>query len=97
MRVGRRAEGYYVQFCVQAERHVEHQPTDKQLGIDVGVASFTTDSEGGIHPQSSVSTPSRKAVEALASAGVAERERGQEPRESQKAVSQRLSTGEQAA
>jgi IS605 OrfB family transposase len=46
VRVVRRADGYYVQFCVQAERQVEHQPTGRQLGIDVGLATFTTDSEG---------------------------------------------------
>jgi IS605 OrfB family transposase len=46
MRVVRRADVYYVQFCVQADRHVVHQPTYKQLGVDVGLVSFTTDSEG---------------------------------------------------
>ncbi len=46
VRVVRRADGYYVQFCVQADRHVVHQPTCKQLGVDVGLVSFTTDSEG---------------------------------------------------
>ena len=50
VRVVRRADGYFVQFCVQAERHVEHQPTGKHLGIDVGLASFTTDSDGGGTP-----------------------------------------------
>jgi putative transposase len=50
VRVVRRADGYYVQFCVQAERQIPHAPTGTQLGIDVGLASFTTDSEG-------VSTP----------------------------------------
>ncbi|EFH85051.1 RNA-guided endonuclease InsQ/TnpB family protein [Ktedonobacter racemifer] len=43
----RRADGYYVQFAVQAERHVEHVPTGKQVGIDVGLKAFYTDSEGG--------------------------------------------------
>jgi len=42
VRVVRRADGY----CVQAERQVEHQLTGKQLGVDVGLASFTTDSGG---------------------------------------------------
>ena len=36
VRVVRRADGYYVQFCVQADRQVEHLPTGKRLGIDVG-------------------------------------------------------------
>jgi putative transposase len=46
VRIVRRADGYFVQFCVQAQRQVVHQPTDKQVGIDVGLKSFYTDSEG---------------------------------------------------
>lgn len=46
VRVVRRADGYYVQFCVQTARRIPHLPTDKQLGIDVGLAAFVTDSEG---------------------------------------------------
>ncbi|HEY1386990.1 MAG TPA: transposase [Ktedonobacterales bacterium] len=46
VRVVLRADGYYVQFCVHAERHIPHPPTGKQLGIDVGLAAFVTDSEG---------------------------------------------------
>jgi len=46
VRLVRRADGYYGQFCVQAERKVEHVPSGRQLGIDVGLKSFLTDSEG---------------------------------------------------
>ncbi|PZW20752.1 putative transposase [Thermosporothrix hazakensis] len=46
VRIVRRADGYYVQFCVKTERKVEHVPTGKQLGIDVGLTSYLTDSEG---------------------------------------------------
>ena len=46
VRLVKRATGYYVQFAVQAERQMEHPPTDKQVGIDVGLKSFYTDSEG---------------------------------------------------
>ncbi|HEY4383353.1 MAG TPA: transposase [Ktedonobacteraceae bacterium] len=42
----RRADGYFVQFGVKCERRVEHQPTGKQLGIDVGLKVYYTDSEG---------------------------------------------------
>ena len=42
----RRADGYYVQFAVQAERHLDHLSTGKQVGIDVGLKSFYTDSDG---------------------------------------------------
>ncbi len=46
VRIVRRADGYFVQFCVQVSRHIVHQPTDKQVGIDVGLKAFYTDSEG---------------------------------------------------
>ncbi len=41
-----RADGYYIQFAVKVDRQVEHQPTDHVVGIDVGLKSFYTDSDG---------------------------------------------------
>ena len=46
VRIVHRADGYYVQFGVQAERKVEHVATSKQIGIDVGLKAYYTDSEG---------------------------------------------------
>jgi len=46
VRLIRRADGYYAQFAVQAERKVQHLPTGKQVGIDLGLKEFLTDSEG---------------------------------------------------
>src|SRR5256886_4031192 len=46
VRIIHRADGYYVQFNVQAERVIEHIPTDKQVGIDVGLKAYYTDSDG---------------------------------------------------
>lgn len=46
VRLLKRADGYYVQFCVQAERKVEHVATHAQVGIDVGLKEFYTDSNG---------------------------------------------------
>jgi putative transposase len=46
VRIVHRADGYYCQFSVQAERKVEHQPTGKHIGIDVGLKAYYTDSEG---------------------------------------------------
>src|SRR5215831_15675658 len=36
----------HVQFAVKTERRMAHEPTGKQVGIDVGLKSFYTDSEG---------------------------------------------------
>lgn len=46
VRIVRRADGYYCQFCVDTERSVSHVPSGKQLGIDVGLKAYLTDSEG---------------------------------------------------
>jgi putative transposase len=46
VRLVKRADGYYVQFAVKAERTLPHAPTGKQVGIDVGLKAFYTDSEG---------------------------------------------------
>jgi len=46
VRLVKRADGYYAQLCVQAERKVEHMTTGAQVGIDVGLKEFYTDSHG---------------------------------------------------
>jgi len=42
VRIIQRADGYYCQFGVQAAREVVHQPTGKQVGIDVGLKAFAS-------------------------------------------------------
>ena len=46
VRLIKRADGYYVQMAVAAQRQIEHVPTGKQVGIDMGLKDFLTDSEG---------------------------------------------------
>ena len=46
MRVVRRADGYYCQFCINQERIEKRQTTGKTIGLDVGLNHFLTDSEG---------------------------------------------------
>src|SRR5229473_2230044 len=46
VRIVRRADGYYVQFGVQAERKVEHISTGNRVGIDMGLKVFYADSNG---------------------------------------------------
>ncbi|MBW4636562.1 MAG: transposase [Iphinoe sp. HA4291-MV1] len=46
VRIVRRSDGYYVQFCIQADRNVDTQPTGKTIGLDVGLSAFYTDSQG---------------------------------------------------
>jgi putative transposase len=41
-----RADGYYCQFAVEAERHLKHAPSGLHAGIDLGLKEFLTDSDG---------------------------------------------------
>jgi putative transposase len=42
----RRADGYYVQFCLDVERVEKREPTGKTIGLDVGLTHFYTGSDG---------------------------------------------------
>ncbi len=46
VRIVRRADGYYVQFCLDVERVEKRIPTQKNIGLDVGLTHFYTDSDG---------------------------------------------------
>jgi putative transposase len=46
VRVVRRADGYYVQVCLDVERFEAHEFQNKMVGIDVGLNHFYTDSDG---------------------------------------------------
>jgi len=45
-RIVHRADGHYIQFCIDIDRKIQHTPTGKTVGIDVGLKHFFTDSEG---------------------------------------------------
>lgn len=46
VRIVRRADGYYAQFCVAVDRTEDLAPTGRTIGLDMGVESFYTDSNG---------------------------------------------------
>ncbi|MEO0014112.1 MAG: hypothetical protein RLZZ535_2501 [Cyanobacteriota bacterium] len=46
VRVVRRADGYYTQFCIDQERLEKKEPTSHTIGLDVGLTHFYTDSDG---------------------------------------------------
>src|SRR5262249_36854681 len=46
VRLLRRADGYYAQFVLQAERRIAHVPTGRVVGIDMGLHVYCMDSEG---------------------------------------------------
>jgi putative transposase len=46
VRAVRRADGYYAQFCLDIERSEQHEYNGSVIGIDLGLESFYTDSEG---------------------------------------------------
>ena len=44
VRLVKRADGYYVQFCVSVDRSEVLEPSGKAIGLDVGLNDFYTDS-----------------------------------------------------
>ncbi|MGD2183343.1 RNA-guided endonuclease InsQ/TnpB family protein [Lusitaniella coriacea] len=50
VRIVRRVDGYYVQFCVRVERTESTRPSGRAIGLDVGLKEFYTDSNGSTAP-----------------------------------------------
>ncbi|MCW6050025.1 transposase [Lyngbya sp. CCAP 1446/10] len=46
VRLVKRADGMYVQFCVDVNRKENTKPTGKTIGLDVGLKEYYTDSNG---------------------------------------------------
>ena len=46
VRLIRRADGYYCQLCIAVDRREPLAPTGNTIGLDVGLSSFYTDSNG---------------------------------------------------
>lgn len=46
VRLVKRADGYYVQFCIQVDRCEKIEVTGNVIGLDVGLKEFYTDSNG---------------------------------------------------
>ncbi|MBE9115000.1 transposase [Lusitaniella coriacea LEGE 07157] len=46
VRILRRADGYYVQFCIDTDARVEKEPTGWAIGVDLGIKYFLADSNG---------------------------------------------------
>ncbi|WP_293363299.1 transposase [Microcoleus sp. CAWBG52] len=65
VRVIRRADGYYAQFCINVERTEEIVPTGKAIGIDVGLNHFYTNSTGETVPNPRHLRKSEKALKRL--------------------------------
>ncbi len=50
VRIVRRADGYYIQFCVAVDIKEELELTGNKVGLDVGIKDFYTDSDGNTEP-----------------------------------------------
>ena len=48
IRLVRRPDGYYAQFCVDVDRREEIEPAQTTIGLDVGLNHFYTDSKGEV-------------------------------------------------
>jgi len=65
IRVIRRADGYYAQFCINVERTEDFISTGKVIGIDVGLNHFYTDSDGKTVPNPRYLGKTEKALKRL--------------------------------
>jgi len=65
IRVVRRADGFYAQFCIDYDRTEERQPTGKTVGLDVGISAFYTDSDGNKINNPKYLRKSEKAIQRL--------------------------------
>ncbi|EGJ31785.1 transposase [Moorena producens 3L] len=50
VRIVRRADGYYVQFCVSVDINEKLKPTGNTVGLDLGLKDFYTDSDANTQP-----------------------------------------------
>ncbi|MBK1990925.1 transposase, partial [Sphaerospermopsis aphanizomenoides BCCUSP55] len=50
VRIIKRADGFYVQFCVDTETKQEPRIADGEIGLDVGLEYFYSDSNGHHEP-----------------------------------------------
>ena len=48
VRLVKRADGVYVQFCINVDRSENIEPTGKTVGLDVGLKEYYTDSDGAM-------------------------------------------------
>lgn len=46
VRLVRRADGHYVQFCIQVDVQIQSEPTQRTVGIDLGLRYFISTSDG---------------------------------------------------
>lgn len=62
VRIVRRSDGYYVQFCIASGRIDlgEWKPKNRVVGLDVGIKYFLADSDGGIVENPKFSRKSEK-------------------------------------
>ena len=48
VRLVKRADGYYCQFCIDVNRQEDITPSGNTIGLDVGLKEYYTDSNGVI-------------------------------------------------
>lgn len=62
VRLVKKADGYYCQFSLKVDLQIETQPTNKIVGLDVGLKEFLTDSEGNTRENPRFLRKAQKAI-----------------------------------
>ncbi len=63
VRLVKRADGYYCQFCISVDVKIETEPTKHNVGLDVGLKEFYTDSDGNTEANPRFYRKSEKAMQ----------------------------------
>ncbi|NET59742.1 MAG: transposase [Symploca sp. SIO2E6] len=90
VRVVRRADGYYAQFCIAYDRIEDKQLTGKTIGLDVGISAFYTDSDGNKVANPRYLRRSEKAIKRLQKRVSRKFKRGQPQSNNYKKAKQKL-------
>ena len=62
VRIVKKADGYYVQFCISVDVNEQLDPVDATVGLDVGLKDFYTDSRGNTEPNPHFYRTGEKAI-----------------------------------
>ncbi|MCU0534564.1 MAG: transposase [Hydrococcus sp. Prado102] len=79
VRIVRRADGYYCQFCISIDVFEDLEPTGKAIGLDVGLKYFYVDSQGQIEENPKFYLKSEKRLKKLQRRVSDKFEKGQPP------------------
>jgi putative transposase len=90
VRILRRADGYYAQFCIRVKRRIAVEPSGTTIGLDVGLLHFYTDSNGKVEDNPQYYRRSQKQIRRVQRKVSKRRKKGKPQSSNYKKARQRL-------